>query len=224
MRVLILGDGLLGSELVKQTGWDYLSRRKDGFDLISSPLNFSNYSTVVNCIANTDTYSTDKQGHWDTNYKAVVRLADYCRECGIKLVHISSDYVYTNSQKNASEECVPIHGNNWYSYTKLLGDSYVQLNPQNLILRGTHKPKPFPYPAAWINQVGNFDYVDRIANLYINLINHNATGVYNVGTEIKTMHSLATQTKENVIPREVDTNQVPGCITMNVEKLQKLLK
>ena len=29
MKALILGDGLLGSELHKQTGWDYISRKKD---------------------------------------------------------------------------------------------------------------------------------------------------------------------------------------------------
>ena len=27
-KVLVLGDGLLGSELVKQTGWEYVSRKK----------------------------------------------------------------------------------------------------------------------------------------------------------------------------------------------------
>ena len=27
-KILVLGDGLLGSELVKQTGWDYVSRKK----------------------------------------------------------------------------------------------------------------------------------------------------------------------------------------------------
>jgi hypothetical protein len=32
MNILILGDGLLGSELIKQTGWDYISRKKNGFD------------------------------------------------------------------------------------------------------------------------------------------------------------------------------------------------
>ena len=31
-RKLILGYGLLGSELYKQTGWDYISRKKDGID------------------------------------------------------------------------------------------------------------------------------------------------------------------------------------------------
>ena len=32
-NVLVLGDGLLGRELVKQTNWDYVSRGKDGFDI-----------------------------------------------------------------------------------------------------------------------------------------------------------------------------------------------
>ena len=32
-RHLVLGDGLLGKELVKQTGWDYISRKKDMMDL-----------------------------------------------------------------------------------------------------------------------------------------------------------------------------------------------
>ena len=32
MRVLIIGDGLLGSEIIKQTGWDYISRKKDQID------------------------------------------------------------------------------------------------------------------------------------------------------------------------------------------------
>ena len=34
MRVLILGDGLLGSEIVKQTEWDYMSRKKDGIEVL----------------------------------------------------------------------------------------------------------------------------------------------------------------------------------------------
>ena len=33
MRVVVLGDGLLGSEIVKQTGWDIISRKKDRFNI-----------------------------------------------------------------------------------------------------------------------------------------------------------------------------------------------
>ena len=57
--VLVLGDGLLGSEIVRQTGWDYISRKKDGVDF-TKPLSYiehtNKYNTIINCIANTDTY------------------------------------------------------------------------------------------------------------------------------------------------------------------------
>ena len=180
--IVVLGDGILGTEIVKQTGWDYISRKKDNFDIrnydsyydfflqnYGSIVGESKYKTIINCISHTDTYSNCKELHWDINFKSVVKLSDFCSHHKIELVHISTDYVYTNSVSNASEDDIPIHGNNWYSYTKLLGDSYVQLNENNLILRGTHKKNPFPYLNAWIDQIGNFDYVISIFNSIVHL-------------------------------------------------------
>ena len=49
----------------------------------------------------------------------------------------------------------------WYGYTKLVADALVQLESNyHLIVRTTHKEKPFPYSVAWEDQIGNFDYVD----------------------------------------------------------------
>lgn len=231
MKVLVLGDGLLGSEIVKQTGWDYISRKKHGFD-ITKPENFSEYliesyegvafvnkyDVLINCIAHTDTYSTDKNLHWDINFKSVIELSNFCNTHNIKLVHISTDYVYTNSINNASENDVPIHGNNWYSYTKLLGDAYVQLNEKNLVFRCTHKKYPFPYDEAWIDQLGNFDYVNTISKLIIKGINSNLYGLYNVGTELKTMFDLANKSKnaKPIFSKDV----IPKNVSMNIDKLK----
>jgi dTDP-4-dehydrorhamnose reductase len=232
MDIVVLGDGLLGSELVKQTEWDNVSRKKNSFDIRNNKeyykyfLNNWNgavwwpkYDVIVNCIANTDTYSNDKELHWDINYKSVVQLTNFCHENRIKLVHISTDYVYTNSVNNASEEDIPIHGNNWYSYTKLLGDSYVQLNKNNLVLRGTHKQRPFPYDKAWINQIGNFDYVDVMADLIKQLIEKEITGLYNVGTELKTMVDLAKNATPVFAPESAPKN-----VSMNINKLLNVIK
>ena len=60
---LILGDGLLGTELKKQTGWDYISRKKDGIDFtdfLSYRELIKDYDEIVNCIAYTNTYDSDK--------------------------------------------------------------------------------------------------------------------------------------------------------------------
>jgi dTDP-4-dehydrorhamnose reductase len=56
--------------------------------------------------------------HWDINYKFVHELILFCNKNDIKLVHISTDYLYSGSVSNASESDVPVHCNNWYGYTK----------------------------------------------------------------------------------------------------------
>jgi hypothetical protein len=235
MRVVVLGDGLLGSEIVKQTGWDIISRKKNGFD-ITQPNKFINYfidifdgviaskkyDVVVNCIANTNTYSTNKEEHWDTNYKGVADLVDFCNKWEIKLVHISTDYVYTNSIPEASENDIPIHGNNWYSYTKLLADAYIELRSNNyLICRETHKPKPFPYNKAWIDQIGNFDYVDKISSIINQLIKIDSIGIFNIGTELKSIYELANRTISST--PVLKPNNVPSDTSMNLNKLHNKL-
>jgi len=81
MNVLVLGDGLLGTELVRQTGWKFISRKKNKID-ITQPGSYSSlikgYDTIVNCIAYTDTYSQNKQKHWDVNYEGVADLVKLC--------------------------------------------------------------------------------------------------------------------------------------------------
>ena len=223
MKVLVLGDGLLGSEIIKQTNWDYISRKKDGFDITKDEFNFYGYDVIVNCIAFTNTYSNDKESNWNINYKAVADLVGYCNNYNIKLVHISTDYVYTNSVSNASEEDIPIHGNNWYSYTKLLADAFIELKSHDyLILRESHKPNPFPYDNAWINLVGNFDYVNKIAEIIINLIKLEENGIINVGTDLKTIYDLAIETNKNV-KATLKPKQAPEDVSLDLTKLKNIL-
>lgn len=224
LNVLVLGDGLLGSEIVKISGWDFISRRKDGIDIsnintFKSKLN--EYDIILNCIAHTDTYSNDRQKHWDINYRFVHSLLLYCNENKKKLVHISTHYIYANSSTCPSENDVPVHQNSWYAYTKNLGDALVQLLSNNyLCIRCMHKPKPFPYDSAWIDQVGNFDYVDVIAKQIIELVNLDSKGVFNVGTGLKSMYDLAKQTNKNVQPI-LSPEKAPKWLQISLDKLEK---
>jgi len=225
LNILVLGDGLLGKEIVSQTGWPYLSRKSTGFDIdnfmcMQIP---KTTNVIVNCIACTDTYSNDRKKHWDVNYVFVKTLIDYCNSSHIKLVHFSTDYLYANSIENASENDVPVHCNNWYGYTKLLADGLIQLMMKDyLLIRETHKPKPFPYDKAWLNQTGNFDYVDVIASKIIELINKDSRGIFNVGTNKKNMYGLALQTNPNVESVAAPIN-TPKNTTMNISKMEKEL-
>ena len=225
MKIIVLGDGLLGSEIVKQTNWNYLSRMKDGIDFCS-PKSYDDkiceYDTVINCIGYTDTYSQDKEKHRQINYESVSILSDICDKNNKKLIHISTDYVYSNSIGDASETDIPLISENWYSYYKLMADEYIILKNKNyLICRTSFKPNPFPYDVAWIDQIGNFDYVDVISNLIIKLIITEQSGVYNVGTVLKTMYELALSTNKNV-KIGLKPNYVPHNVSMNLTKLNNV--
>ena len=83
--VLVLGNGMLGKEISKQTGWDNISREKDGFDITKKktykkllneefgPIQH----TIINCIANTNTYLDERRPHWEVNYKGVDKLVRF---------------------------------------------------------------------------------------------------------------------------------------------------
>lgn len=228
MRIIILGDGLLGSFLVEKTGWDFISRKRDGIDfsdITSYSSKLEEYDVIVNCIANTNTYSLDRDLHWKVNYEGVSKLVDFCNDFNKKIIHISTDYLYSFSKENASEEDVPVHSRNWYGYTKLLGEGYVLLRSKNyLVVRATQKKSPFPFSKAYTNQIGNFDYVDKIGELIIKLIELDASGIYNVGTEKKSMFDLALRTNKEVLPsEELFDPTTPTDLSMDLTKLDNFL-
>ncbi len=229
IKRVVLGDGLLGSELVRQTGWRSISRHKDGIDFTKKHTYehlLVEYDEVINCIAHTDTYDENRDIHWDVNYAGVSELVDICNKHDIKLIHISTDYIYTNSKSNASELDVPVHCANWYGYTKLLGDAHVQLQSNDyLIIRCSHKQSPFPFEKAYVNQIGNFDYVTWISNMIWQLIMNDAIGIYNVGTELKSMYDLALKTNQSVEPtNELFNESMPEDVSMDITKLKQELR
>ena len=127
--IIVLGAGILATEIVKQTSWSQVSRNGDGFDItdLSTWQNLLDEATViVNCIAYTKTYDSNQDANWKVNVVGVKSLIDFCNQRSIKLIHISTDYIYSNSVHQASETDVPVHIPTWYGYSKLVGDALVQ--------------------------------------------------------------------------------------------------
>jgi dTDP-4-dehydrorhamnose reductase len=226
MTNLILGYGRLGKELVAQTQWHYIARSIDGFDFCnikSYSYLLDDYQTIINCIADTNTYSNDRQNHLNVNFKAVCDLVDYCNITNKKLCQISTDYVYANSVENASEEDIPVHARTWYTYSKLLADGYIQARSKDyLIIVCSFKQNPWPYLKAPA-RTGNFDYTEKIAQLIIKLINKGASGIFNVGTKPKRLYDLAKESNPDVV---LDTNtdpNMPQNVIMNLSKMKEFL-
>ena len=221
MKTLILGDGLLGSELHKLTKWDLASRKLSNLDIDNlSKLKdlVSGYNNIVNCIANTDSYSDDKDKHLNTNFRFAVNLSNICNNLNIKLIHISTEFVYANNIQPPTEEDLPLPDKSWYAYSKLLADEYISLTNNNfLICRLLHKPNPFPYDDVW-DVITSGDTVDKISSLIVQLIKEGATGIFNVGTGRKKLSNIAPGKK--VIPKP---NHVPFDTSMNLSKLNLFL-
>lgn len=227
MRCLVLGDGLLGSQVISQTGWDFVSRKKNSVsaeDFLNWSYLLDSYDTIINCIGFTKTYENNQKDSWDLNVVFVNQLIDYCNNNSKKLVHISTDYLYSGSVPNATENDVPIPVNTWYGYSKLVGDALVQLQSKNyLMCRLSHKPNPFPYESAWTDIHTNCDSADVIADLVVQLVELNADGVYNVGTEVKSIYDLAKRSNPGIKAINKPAH-VPNDISMNIDKLNKKIK
>lgn len=226
MNILILGDGLLGSEIIKKTNWDYISRKKDKIDISSfNTLEkyLSKYNIIINCIANTNTYSDNKKDMYNINYKFVINLVNYCNLHYKKLIHISTEFVYSklnylNLPSKETDLAVP--ANNWYSYSKLLADEYILARSKNyLICRCQHKTNNFNYKKVW-NVRTSGDTVDKISDIIIKLINGNVTGLYNVGTGDKYLYQLSTIKDFEIVQ---PPSYVPLDTRMDLTKLNKKL-
>jgi len=216
MKAAILGDGLLGTELAKLTGWDILSRKIGNFNIREfQSYILDDYEVIINCIANTDTYSKIDIGHKQVNFIFPSNLSDYCCHKGIKLVHISTEFVYAGNSSSASEDDLPIPHDSYYAKFKLLADHYISLTNSNyLICRLLHKPYPFPYDKVWNVQTSG-DTVDKIAKLVIKLIEKNATGIINVGTGKKKLKEIAPDREEIDAPGNVPLDTSMSLLKQN---------
>jgi novobiocin biosynthesis protein NovU/D-mycarose 3-C-methyltransferase len=140
------------------------------------------------------------------------------------LVHISTDYVYAGcSTKPAKESDVPVHAENWYSYTKLLADAAVELaSPKNLICRLTHKTWPVRYPSAFDDRISNFFYTDEAATDIVWLLRSDAQGIFNLGGNPSSAYEWLK--KENpVIIASKSPAGLPLDTSMDTKKIKEMM-
>ena len=92
----------------------------------------------VNCAAYTavDRAESEMQKAFLINADAVGSLAKICKEYLVKLIHISTDYVYDGSSQTPLKEDASVGPVNVYGWSKLKGEQLaMQQNPSTLIIR-----------------------------------------------------------------------------------------
>ncbi len=145
-NVLVTGsNGQLGSE-IKELSADYENNYfftdKETLDITNekSIKNFiekHNINTIINCAAYTavDKAEEDKVNADKINHLAVKYLAQISKEKNIKLIHVSTDYVFDGTNHKPYIETGITHPNGVYGQTKLDGEKALQeISPQNAII------------------------------------------------------------------------------------------
>ena len=92
----------------------------------------------INCAAYTavDKAESEKEKAFLINADAVRNLADVCNIRQIKLIHISTDYVYNGLTKISLKEENEVGPINIYGHSKLKGEEFAfEKNPATLIIR-----------------------------------------------------------------------------------------
>ncbi len=142
-RVLVTGSsGQLGceiKELSKNFKEEFFFDRLDITDksFLEPFLKENKIDTIINCAAYTavDKAESDQKLADEINHLAVKNLAALAKEQEIKLVHISTDYVFDGKNYKPYKEDDQTNPNSIYGKTKLDGEKAIQeIAPKNSII------------------------------------------------------------------------------------------
>ena len=160
----------------------------------------------------------------DLNIIGTANITKVCSELGIKLIYFSTSYVYPGVRGNY-RETDPVLPKNNYSWSKLGGESSIQMYNNSLILRVCMTERPFVHKKAFCDFTTNFIFHEDIAKILFKLINKK--GVINVGGKAQTVYKFAKifnpKIKKNYAKKALGP-RYPLNPSMNIQKLKKILK
>src|SRR6267143_1416718 len=168
MKVLVTGvNGLLGGALQKRApkhvvgmGLGHAECDLRNPAQMESQLSALRPDVVINTAAwnAVDRCEIERELSWALNAEAPGTLARLCTQCGAKLVHYGTDYIFDGTSRVAYLETDAPHPINHYAAGKLAGEQAVLSdNPRHLVLRTSwlfgHNPtQPKSYVHTVMNQ------------------------------------------------------------------------
>ena len=145
-NILVTGsNGQLGSEIKELSSmyeYNFFFTDRSNIDItnkesIKTFCQTNSINTIINCAAYTavDKAESDEVNADLVNRKAVKKLALVSSELNIKLIHISTDYVFDGKTYKPYVEEFQTKPNSVYGKTKLMGENeMINVNPKNSII------------------------------------------------------------------------------------------
>ena len=157
----------------------------------------------------------------DLNIIGTANVVKACKKFGIKLIYMSTGYVYNGTKGNYSEEDGLKPFNN-YGWSKLGGECSALMYKNSLILRVTMTEKPFKFKSAYTNLISNFMFHEELVKMLPKLLNKK--GVINVGGKTQSVYRFVKENNLKIKKSKLPTNsKLPLYQSMNLSKLKKIL-
>lgn len=226
MRILLLGaSGLLGKELTKNNEHVFLTPSHSDIDImdidgLTRYVKAHNPDLIINAAAIIDNRRIEQEPKYaiGTNIIGASNVALLCDVLNIRLVYVSTDYIYKGDHGNYKEED-PILPFNNYAWSKLGGECATRLVKNHLIIRTSFGSNKFSYNVAFTDKWSSKEYVDVIAPQILEAAISPLTGVLNLGSERKTMYDFASE-RSCVTPIKLSetSHRTPYDTSLNLQK------
>ena len=158
------------------------------------------------------------------NIIGTANITMVCSTLNIKLIYFSTNYVYPGKRGNYRETDPLLPVNN-YAWSKLGGETSVQLYKNSLILRVCMTEKPFVHKKAFVNVKTSFTYHQEAAKILFKLLNKK--GIINLGGKKQSIYNFAKKDNKKIKKIYLKKNIksiMPFDSSINLSKLKKILK
>ena len=157
----------------------------------------------------------------ETNILGTVNVVLSCLKHEVKLIYISTDYVYPKDVSIHTEDD-PLLPFISYAWTKLGGECAVRTYSNSLIVRGAMCPRPYPHREAYTDVEKNMIYQDKAAAYILHLLDE--TGVINVGeSKSCSLYDFAKKTRADVRSATSPPEYEPKRSHLSIDKLKRVL-
>lgn len=130
-----------------------------------------------------------------------------CIKFGIRLIYVSTDYVFRGDAGNYKEDD-PVHPVNKYAWSKLGGECAVRMYDNSVIIRTSFGPNEFPYEKAFVDQWTSRETVSVIAKMMLKVLDSDFRGVLHIGGERKSVYDYAVKSGPEKAIGRLSTSEV----------------
>lgn len=163
----------------------------------------------------------------DVNIIGTCNIVKLCMLYDIRLIYISTDYVFKGDKGNY-KETDSVYPVNKYAWSKLGGECAVRMHDNHLIIRMSYGPNIFPFEKAFVDQWTSREPVSVTARKISLLIYYPIKGTIHIGSKRKTVLEYARNLDRDKEIGELSIKDVPFCApedtSLDCERFNELLR